>query len=69
MKPEIEHFKLLGCPVYFHVPKEKKSKLDPLGRNDTVNLQRHSISTSLVRDRLRQAKMMSLKEEIVFQKI
>jgi hypothetical protein len=35
MKPEIEHFRLFGCPVYFHVPKEKKSKLDPSGRNDT----------------------------------
>jgi hypothetical protein len=34
MKPEIEHFRLF-------VPKEKKSKLDPLGRKDTMNLQRH----------------------------
>jgi hypothetical protein len=41
MKPEIEHFRLFGCPMYFHVPKEKKSKLDPLGRKDTMNLQRH----------------------------
>jgi hypothetical protein len=30
MKLEIEHFRSFGCPVYFHVPKEKKSKLDPL---------------------------------------
>ena len=35
MKPEIEHFRLFGRPVYFHVPKEKKSKIDPLGRKDT----------------------------------
>jgi hypothetical protein len=28
MKPEIEHFSLFGCPMYFHVPKEKKSKLE-----------------------------------------
>jgi hypothetical protein len=53
VKPEIEHFRIFGCPVYFHVPKEKKSKLDPLERKDTVNLQRHSRLTSLVRDRLR----------------
>jgi hypothetical protein len=39
MNPEIEHFCLFGCPMY--IPKEKKSKLDPLGRKDTVNLQRH----------------------------
>jgi hypothetical protein len=55
VKPEIEHFRLFGCPMYLHVPKEKKSKLDPLERKDIVNLQRHSRSTSLVRDRLRQA--------------
>jgi hypothetical protein len=41
MKHEIEHFSLFGCPMNFHVPKEKKSKLDPLGRKDTVDLQRH----------------------------
>jgi hypothetical protein len=62
MKPEIEHFRLLGCLIYFHVPKEKKSKPYPLRRNDTMNLQRHSRSTSLIRDRLRQTKMMSLKK-------
>jgi hypothetical protein len=26
--------------IYIHVPKEKKSKLDSLGRKDTMNLQR-----------------------------
>jgi hypothetical protein len=35
VKPEIEHFGIFGCPVYFHVPKEKKSKLDPSRRKDT----------------------------------
>jgi hypothetical protein len=62
VKPEIEHFRLFGCPVYIHVPKEKKSNIDPLERKDTVNLQRHSRSTSLVRDRLRQAETLSLKK-------
>jgi hypothetical protein len=60
MKLEIEHFRLFGFPVYFHVPKEKKSKLDSLERKATVNLQRHSRSTSLVKDRLRQAEKLSL---------
>jgi hypothetical protein len=62
MKLEIEQFRLFGCPVYFHVPKENKSKLDPLERKDTMNLQGHSKSTSLVRDRLRQAETLSLKK-------
>jgi hypothetical protein len=41
MKPEIEHFRLFGFPMYFHVPKENNSKIDPLGIKDTMNLQRH----------------------------
>jgi hypothetical protein len=35
VKDEIEYFKVFGCPVYFHVPKEKKSKLDPSRIKDT----------------------------------
>jgi hypothetical protein len=62
MKPEIEHLRLFGCPVYFHVPKEKKYKVDPLERKDTMNLQKHFRLTSLVRDRLRQVEMFSLKK-------
>jgi hypothetical protein len=31
VKPEVGHFKIFGCTVYFHVPKEKRSKLDPSG--------------------------------------
>jgi hypothetical protein len=53
VNPEIEHFRIFGCPMYFHVPKEKNSKLDSLERKDTVNLKRHSRLTSLVRDKLR----------------
>jgi hypothetical protein len=62
IKPEIELFRLFGCPVYFHLPKENKSKLHPLERKDIVNLQRHSRSTSLVRDRLRQEETFPLKK-------
>jgi hypothetical protein len=29
VKPEIGHFRIFECPVYFHVPKEKISKLEP----------------------------------------
>ena len=28
-KPEINHFIIFGCPVFVHVPKEKRTKLDP----------------------------------------
>jgi hypothetical protein len=32
VKPEVGHFRIFGCPVYIHVPKEKRSKLEPSGR-------------------------------------
>ena len=25
-KPDVSHFRVFGCPVYFHVPKEKRRK-------------------------------------------
>ena len=28
-KPKVSHLKIFGCPIYLHVPKEKRSKLDP----------------------------------------
>jgi hypothetical protein len=67
VKPEIEHFRIFGCPVYFHVPKEKKFQARPFREKGyiygiTMNLRRHSRSTSLVRDRLRQEEMLSLKK-------
>jgi hypothetical protein len=35
VKPEVGHFRIFGCPTYFHVPKEKRTKLDPSGRKGT----------------------------------
>jgi uncharacterized membrane protein YvbJ len=35
VKPEVGHFRIFGCPVYFHVPKEKRTKLYPSGRKGT----------------------------------
>ena len=31
-KPEVNHLKIFGCPVYMHIPKEKRTKLDPSGK-------------------------------------
>ena len=28
-KPQVSHLKIFGCPVYVHIPKEKRTKLDP----------------------------------------
>ena len=29
---EVSHLKIFGFPVYIHIPKEKRSKLDPSGK-------------------------------------
>ena len=31
-KPELSHLKIFGCPVYVHIPKEKRTKLDLSGK-------------------------------------
>jgi hypothetical protein len=31
-KPEVSHLKLFGCLVFVHIPKEKRTKLDPSGK-------------------------------------
>ena len=28
-KPEVNHLRIFGCLVYIHIPKEKRTKLDP----------------------------------------
>jgi hypothetical protein len=33
-KPEVSHLKIFGCPVFVHVPKEKRTKLDHLGKKE-----------------------------------
>jgi hypothetical protein len=34
VRPKIENLRIFGCLVYIHVPKEKRTKLEPSGRND-----------------------------------
>ena len=31
-KPEVSHLRIFGCPVYIHIPKEKRTNLDPSGK-------------------------------------
>ena len=28
-KPEVSHLKIFSCPMFVHIPKEKRTKLDP----------------------------------------
>jgi hypothetical protein len=31
-KPEVSHLKIFGCPVFIHILKEKRNKLEPSGK-------------------------------------
>ena len=31
-KLEYSHLRIFGCPMYIHIPKEKRTKLDPSGK-------------------------------------
>jgi hypothetical protein len=31
-KPEVSHLKIFDCPVFIHIPKEKRNKLEPSGK-------------------------------------
>jgi hypothetical protein len=33
-KPEVSHLKIFGCPVFIHIPKEKRNKMDPSGKGE-----------------------------------
>ena len=36
VKLEIRHLRIFGCPVYIHVPVEKRTKLEPLGEKELL---------------------------------
>jgi hypothetical protein len=31
-KSEVSHLKIFGCPLFIHIPKEKRNKLEPSGK-------------------------------------
>jgi hypothetical protein len=32
IKPEVGNLRILGCPMYSHVPKEKRTNMEPSGK-------------------------------------
>ena len=34
-KPDLSNLRIFGCPVYIHVPNDKRTKWEPSGKNDT----------------------------------
>jgi transposase InsO family protein len=35
-KPEVSHLKIFGCPVFIHIPKEKRNKLEPFRKEGNI---------------------------------
>jgi hypothetical protein len=72
VKPKIEHFRIFGCPMYLHVPKEKRSKLEPSGRKGTiVGYSESSKACRIYIPGHRQIKVrrdVTFEEEVAFQK-
>jgi hypothetical protein len=33
-KQEVSHLKIFGCPVFIHIPKEKRNTLEPSGKKE-----------------------------------
>jgi len=72
VKPEIGHFRIFGCPIYLHVPKEKRSKLEPSGRKGTfVGYSESSKAYQIYIPGQRQIEMcrdVSFEKEVAFSK-
>jgi hypothetical protein len=61
-KLEVSHLKIFGCPMFIHIPKEKRNKLGPIQERreylwDTVRSPRPSESIYQVNITLRSAGM------------
>jgi hypothetical protein len=35
-KPEVSHLKIFACPVFIHIPKEKRNKLEPSRKEGNI---------------------------------
>ena len=35
IKPSVDHLRIFGGPIYIHIPKEKRTKLEPSGKKGT----------------------------------
>jgi uncharacterized membrane protein YvbJ len=72
VKHEIGHFRIFVCPVYIHVPEEKRTNLDPSGRKSTfVGYSESSKAYQIYILGQRQIKVsrdVTFEEEIAFQR-
>jgi hypothetical protein len=41
IKPEVGHLRIFGCPVYIHVPKEKRTKIIKVSFDYVLKIMKH----------------------------
>jgi hypothetical protein len=41
IKPEVGHLRIFGCPVYIHVPKEKRTKISKVSFDYVPKIMKH----------------------------
>jgi hypothetical protein len=72
VKPMVGHLEIFGWPVYFHVPKEKRTKFDPSSRKGTfVGYSESSKAYRIYIPGQRQIKVgkdVSFEEEVAFRR-
>ena len=63
IKPDLSHLRIFGFPVYILVPKEKRTKLEPLGRKEYLLVIVKAPKESMFQDKdqLKSVEMLNLK--------
>ena len=64
-KPEIGHLRIFGCPVCTHVPREKRTKLDPTGKQGIFV--GYSESTKAYQIYIPEQRKMELSKDVTFE--
>jgi hypothetical protein len=72
LKPKVGHFRIFGCPIYIHLPKEKRTKLDPLGRKGTFVGYNESLKAYRIyipcQRQIKVSRYVTFEEEIAFRR-
>jgi len=64
-KPGISRLRIFGCPVYIHVPREKRTKLNPAGKQGTYV--GYSESVKAYRIYIPDQRKMDLSRDVTFE--
>jgi hypothetical protein len=64
IKPSVDHLRIFGSPVYIHIPKEKRTKLEPSGKKGTFV--RNSETSKAYRIYIPHQKFIAVRRDVTF---